>query len=172
MDAPAAFAQIRVALRTTAVEVIHDGYPAERLQRTPGVTLRGFACESLQSTTSARADLMLRPGTVERGEICAPGLGRSRAPVGGYRTPGPREANLDGATGTLTNYASVPLAEAPVRLLEDPESRVPPAVAATERAEAFASKAVANRWLAVAEPNDPSESLVGLHPMSSDSRVS
>lgn len=171
LEALAAFAQIRKALPTATLDVVGDGYLAESLrqQPAPGVTLHGFVPESVKTEMLASADLMLMPGTLEGWGIVAMEAAALGTPVVGYRIPGLRDAIVDGVTGVLTDPSPFALAEAAVRLLAEPERWARLSRAAAERAQAYSWKAVADRWLAVLEQGDPSESLAGLQPAPVDS---
>ncbi len=171
LEALAAFAQIRAALPTATLDVVGDGYLAERLrqQRAPGVTVHGFVPESMKAEMLGRADLMLMPGTLEGWGIVAMEAAAHGTPVVGYRIPGLRDAIVDGVTGVLTDPTPFALAEAAVRLLADPERWAGLSQAAAERARAYAWEAVANRWLTVLDEGDPSKSLAALQPAPVDS---
>ena len=166
LEALEAFLQIRKALPTATLDVIGDGYLAETLRQhpAPGVTIHGFVPESVKTEMLASADLMLMPGTIEGWGIVAMEAAALGTPVVGYRIPGLRDAILDGVTGVLTDSNPSALADAAVRLLAQPELWGRLSRAAAERAQAYAWKAVAVRWLTVLDQGDSSESLAGLQP--------
>lgn len=173
LEALEAFIQIRKAIPTATLDVVGDGYLIEGLRRQlpPGVTLHGFVPESVKAKMLARADLMLVPGTLEGWGIVAMKAAALGTPVVGYRIPGLRDAILDGVTGVLTDSIPSAMADAAVRLLAQPERWQRVSRAAAERAQAYAWKAVAERWLAVLQQRDPSTGLGGLQPAAVDSPV-
>lgn len=150
-DALAAFQIIRAVIPRANLDLVGGGYLEDeiRAQNYPGVTVHGFATESVKASLLSRADLLLLPGTREGWGIVAIEAASYGVPAVAYDIPGLRDVVLDGVTGVVVPPNEAALGLASASLLQDPNRWIRASRAGQQRAREYTWDRTAQQLLSV-----------------------